>query len=86
MDAKPRWIGGTAMGAGLMYFLDPTYGRRRRSLVQDKVVRFTHATRGAVGPTSRDLGNRVRGPLASLRLGSRPASDELVVARVRPVG
>jgi len=38
---KPSWTftRGFLLGAGLMYLMDPSQGRRRRGLVRDRVVR-----------------------------------------------
>jgi len=38
----PLFLGGAALGVALMYFLDPSLGRRRRARTRDKVV---HAAR-----------------------------------------
>ena len=44
MEQTLRLLGGIGLGAGLMYFLDPQQGRRRRALVRDQ---FTHLSREA---------------------------------------
>jgi hypothetical protein len=40
-----NWIGGIALGALAMYLADPSQGRRRRALLQDKVLHVTHPPR-----------------------------------------
>jgi hypothetical protein len=49
------------LGAGLMYYLDPDRGRRRRALVRDQLVHALHAIDTAIGVASRDMRNRSRG-------------------------
>ncbi len=74
-----------AAGAAVTYVLDPDRGRRRRALVQDRVVSLAHASRAAADTPSRDVANRARGLFASLR--SRAVqelpSDAVLAARVR---
>ncbi len=77
---------GLAMGAGLMYLIDPQEGNRRRARVRDAAKHTAHTVQDAAGTASRDLSNRVAG------LGARTAaalataaavSDEVLAARVR---
>jgi hypothetical protein len=76
---------GAALGAGLLYMLDPQSGRRRRALARDQIVRATNKTRDALDVVMRDVGNRTRGIAAATR--SRFASDEIddvrLIERVR---
>lgn len=76
---------GTGIGAGLMYYLDPERGRRRRAMVRDQM---SHGLRKAVAgmdAASRDVVNRVRGTGAVARswVWSGPVSDEVLTQRVR---
>ena len=78
--------GGVAIGAALMYFLDPDRGRRRRAMVKDQVSHIATMVPDIAGTTGRDLANRSRGLVARAR--GRFASDdrnddETIVARVR---
>jgi hypothetical protein len=68
-------LGGVALGAGLMYILDPDRGRRRRALLRDQLVSASNKASDAVGKTSRDLSNRAQGVIAetSKALGLREA-------------
>ena len=68
-------LGGVALGAGLMYILDPDQGRRRRALLRDKLVSASNKASDAAGKTSRDLSNRAQGVIAetSKALGLRGA-------------
>jgi uncharacterized membrane protein len=79
-------IGGIGIGAGLMYFLDPGRGRRRRALVRDKSVGLWNATANVLGKTRRDLGNRTEGISAwGKHLFTHPggAPAQVLEARVR---
>ena len=78
-------ISGIGLGAGLMYWLDPDRGNRRRALVRDKLVHAFHSTGNAIDRTSHYLTNRARGLAAEAgsRLRCEPVSDEVLVERVR---
>ncbi|HWK09817.1 MAG TPA: BON domain-containing protein [Vicinamibacterales bacterium] len=72
------------VGAGLMFFLDPIAGRRRRALARDKMTRASHKARDAYGATRRDLGNRLAGARATMgRDLPDDADDQTVTERVR---
>lgn len=76
---------GAALGAGVVYLMDPQSGRRRRAMVRDKVIRATHITRDALEATSRDAFNHGRGVLAAARARWQPQDvpDEVLIERVR---
>jgi len=76
---------GLGLGAGLMYFMDPERGRRRRALVRDKVTHATRACTGTMSATCADLAHRSAGLFArARRIGRRdPVDDEVLVERVR---
>jgi osmotically-inducible protein OsmY len=76
-----RLLLGAALGAGLVYIFDPQSGRRRRSLVRDKLMLATNKTRDALDTTARDIANRSRGIVAATR--TRFASEEIDDARLR---
>jgi hypothetical protein len=72
---------GAALGAGLMYMMDPDRGTRRRALARDKAVRVAHKTGDAVEALGRDAGNRARGLAAEAASALRheePDSVKLV--------
>lgn len=66
MPPLGRVMFGAAIGAGIMYLLDPDGGRRRRALVRDQLVSAGHKASDAVGATSRDMTNRARGVVAEI--------------------
>lgn len=79
-----RTMAGMGAGAGMMYFLDPDRGRRRRLIARDQAAAFRHRLGRAIGKGLRDAGNRARGLAAGLRSarGGAPL-DQVLVARVR---
>jgi hypothetical protein len=83
-----RWLAAAGigtLGAGLMYYFDPERGRRRRSLLSDQAVHAGHKLQSGAGKTGRDLRNRTKGTLASVRglFRSRKTEDEVLTERVR---
>jgi hypothetical protein len=53
--------GGAALGALLMYLLDPDRGRGRRSRLGDQVTSRVNRLGRAAGAKARDLRNRAQG-------------------------
>lgn len=83
-----NWLGGMAVGALAMYIADPSEGRRRRALLQDKMTHYSHQTQKAVGRTVRDARNRITGlqAEASRMMSGReakPLDNHVLEARVR---
>lgn len=80
-------LGGAAVGFGLMYYLDPLQGRRRRALAHDKLVRARHLTEQSATATRSDFVHRARGFLIEMKnsfsLSPESPSDEVIEARVR---
>jgi hypothetical protein len=77
---------GLSLGAGLMYFLDPDRGGRRRALVRDKLARARRVGGDAVGAASRDFAHRATGAAARLRgvlQRETVVDDSVLVERVR---
>jgi hypothetical protein len=85
MNARIALLSGLGIGASLMYWFDPALGNQRRALARNRMRQLRHDAEGAVGATSRDLGNRARGVAAEAGawFHREPVSDAVVVARVR---
>lgn len=79
------FLGGVALGAGVMYMLDPDRGKRRRALVRDQMVSASNRTGVYAGKLSRDLSNRAQGLVAEARSHFRheEVSDDVLVSRVK---
>jgi uncharacterized membrane protein/CBS domain-containing protein len=54
-------LGSLGLGAGLMYFLDPNRGKRRRALARDQAVHLTKTANKQLNRTAVDLRNRAQG-------------------------
>ena len=77
-------MGGFAAGAGVLFWLDPRSGARRRAEVGQQATHASRQAGEAAGKTARDLANRARGLLAALRAWRERAVDDVVLAeRVR---
>lgn len=75
---------GLALGAGMMFLLDPRQGGARRAYVRDKSLRAAHEVEDALQIGRRDLAHRVEGAVA--RMFSPPSTDvddATLVSRVR---
>lgn len=73
------------LGAGLMYFLDPQYGERRRAMVRDRANRFVNSIDESIDIAVEDARNRARGVLSEMtaRLSDQGAPDWILEERVR---
>jgi uncharacterized membrane protein len=76
---------GAGLGATVMCLLDPTTGRRRRALLQDKSRHLANVAVTGAGKATRDAGNRLTGARhrAVALLHREQAPDEVVADRVR---
>jgi uncharacterized membrane protein len=76
---------GTALGAGLMYLLDPVSGKRRRAFTKDRMTHLVKETDRLVGQTGRDLRNRYEGAMAEAKRFWTPeaVADDVLADRVR---
>ncbi len=79
------FIGGLALGAGLMFLLDPQSGRRRRALIRDRLVRGGHELSDTSGAVQARIRNKMKGIAAETRsrFTSRDVDDSVLEARVR---
>jgi osmotically-inducible protein OsmY len=86
-DGSPllSFMAGAAIGAGLMFLLDPDRGTRRRALARDQALSAGRRAGDQLGARARHLGNRARGLVASARsrFQAEQADDEVVEERVR---
>ena len=73
------------VGAGLMYFLDPQNGPRRRAMVRDRANRFVNDIDESIDKAIEDTRNRARGVLSEMtaRLSNEGAPDWILEERVR---
>jgi len=85
-------LGGMAVGAALVYLLDPERGARRRAEVKQKTVHAAKEASNAVGVSARDIAHRSRGIIAEIgtRVGDIPSrirglteDDTVLAERVR---
>ena len=78
-------LGVAGTGAALMFFLDPSRGNRRRSLVADKTTKFVRLAGRTIVGTAQDVSNRTHGVAALFRsrFSDEPPSDEVLAERVR---
>jgi hypothetical protein len=72
-------------GAGLMYLLDPQWGKRRRAMLRDQMVKYWNRAGNTVDGLSAESRNRAQGIIAEARhrLSNEPVANEILVARVR---
>jgi hypothetical protein len=72
-------------GVGLMYFLDPILGRRRRALFADKAGHYSRKMKHAMDLTARDFGHRVQGVVARGKraFDNTEVPGEVLIERVR---
>jgi uncharacterized membrane protein len=85
MNKQQILCAGLGLGAGLMYFLDPDRGRRRRAMARDRAAHLVNTADDAIGKTSRDVRNRMSGLVAeaSSLFACEEISDGVLVERVR---
>lgn len=86
--AWTNWLAGIAVGALAMYIADPSEGRRRRALLQDKMSSYSSRAQHLVEGRVRDARNRLTGLQAeAMRMMSapqaKPIDNHVLEARVR---
>jgi hypothetical protein len=79
------WVGPFGLGALLMYFLDPSRGRRRRARLSARGMSTARRAGQRTADVARDLRNRARGAAARRhrRNDAGYVDDAVVEARVR---
>lgn len=85
MKPVGAFVGGVALGAGLMLLLDPTSGRRRRHLLRDKAVRGGREISEAADTTVTRIRNKARGLVAETRsrFAGEDVDDSVLESRIR---
>jgi len=87
MERSLNILAGAAIGAGLLYLLDPDRGERRRALVRDKFVGFGNGARWWASKQIRNANNHARGTVAEYYARWRDSraqfSDEVLEERVK---
>jgi hypothetical protein len=79
-----QFLSGLVLGAGLVWFLDPRRGGRRRAIVRDKMKHLAHELEQAARVGGHDLAHRAEGLKAEVEALRRPApTDVKLEARVR---
>ena len=74
------------LGAALMYFFDPAWGRARRAWLQQKGASLGNATRQRQDALARNTLNHVRDALYTMRgvvEQEEPVDDAVLVERIR---
>lgn len=83
--AAMAFVRGALVGAGLMYWLDPSHGRRRRAVTRQKLSHTARKVSHGAEVVARDASHRTRGLIASATSRVRPApvDDNVLQERVR---
>lgn len=76
---------GAAIGAGMMYFMDPQQGNRRKAMVRDQMYHLRSKGDEALDTAMNDLRNRARGILAEgmAIVSNETMPDYIMEERVR---
>lgn len=85
MNRTMMSLASLGLGAGLMYWLDPQHGRRRRMDTRNRAVHLVTEGTNAIDIAVRDLENRVQGLAAEAKgmVFRETATDEVVNQRAR---
>lgn len=85
MDKGMCFLGGLGLGAGLMYLLDPSLGRRRRHILRDKALSRANQVEHFLESAWCDARHRAEGLAAETRsmLRHEEIPDQKLEARVR---
>jgi len=79
------FVRGALVGAGLVYWLDPISGRRRRVTTRQRLRHTVQLVRRDAGAAVRDLSHRTTGLIAHVRrrVNPQPVDDVTLKARVQ---
>lgn len=84
MSSITRFPGAVLIGAGLMYFLDPVRGRKRRARIGELATHARRVERELVGKGLRDASHRAHGVTERLKhLRPEESNDPVLASRVR---
>ena len=84
MSSITRFPRAVLIGAGLMYFLDPVRGRKRRARIGELATHARRVERELVGKGLRDASHRAHGVTERLKhLVPEETSDAVIASRVR---
>ena len=84
MSTITRFPGAFLLGAGLMYFLDPVRGRKRRARVGELATHARRVERELVGKGLRDASHRAHGVTERLKhIVPEQTDDAVLASRVR---
>ncbi|MDB5105219.1 MAG: hypothetical protein JWP91_2908 [Fibrobacteres bacterium] len=73
------------LGAGLMYFMDPRLGHRRRAQTLGRIFRMVRAVGGDFDRVAADFAGRAQGVVPRFRhwIGNERVADPVLKARIR---
>ena len=85
MNALLKTLTVLAAGAAAMYYLDPSEGRRRRTLVKDKGASAGRNLKDSARARGRHASNRLHGAMAEMQAGmdDAPVTDDVLHERIR---
>ncbi len=85
MTPITKSLASAALGAAVMFWLDPNGGRRRRSLARERIGSVGHDLNQTLSAAGRDLGHRAKGMGAQIRsrFSRDRVSDQVLAERVR---
>jgi hypothetical protein len=83
--SKKGFVAAIGLGSGLMFFLDPDRGKRRRAMVRDRAAHLARQTSRYADKTMRDVANRTHGLAVEAQslLRHEPIPDEILEARIQ---
>lgn len=85
MGTAKNLLSAIGFGAGCMYLYDPQCGKRRRSVLRDRLLRATRRAGVWLDRAVRDAENRIQGTAAEFEalFDAHPPSNEKLEGRVR---